>query len=198
MALFLTAGCSTNNTNTINTTSSDNSFNNQESSVALTLMQTNLARAKVAATEWQKDANFVALNFVVPGDLKPESLNQTFVFSSAKDKDNWYTYSIDFTGKFIRAIIPKTDFLDSNLQPIQESFIKKNYVEILRTADENGGTLYKAKYPETKITVTLSQGEPNNWTWYTVEYQSTTDSQKIRISANDGLVYDEAGNPVTK
>ena len=195
--LFFTAGCGT-NTNTIDTSSTGNDFTNQDSKAVMTLTQTNLAKAKVAATVWKSDAYYAALNFRVPGDLNPQSLSQTFVFGSGQDTDNWFTYSIDTQSKFVRAVIPKSDFLGTNLQPIQENYVKKSYIEILRTAEDNGGTAYRAQHPEAQTTITLSQTEPKNWGWYTVEYRSATDAQKVRISANDGKIYNDTGVLVTK
>ncbi|AKM82432.1 TPA: hypothetical protein DD449_05065 [Candidatus Berkelbacteria bacterium] len=196
--LFFTAGCGTAKDNTVSTTTSGNDFTNQDTKTVTTNTQTNLAKAKVAANAWKSDAYFAGLNFRVPGDLNPLSLSMTYIFGSNEDKDNWFTYSIDAQNKFVRAAIPKADFLGTDLQPIQEQYWKKSYVDILRTADDNGGTAYKAQHPEAQTTVTLSQSAPKNWTWYVVEYRGATDAQKIRISANDGLIYNDSGILVSK
>lgn len=183
---------------TINTTTSGNDFTNQDSTTTTTQTKANLARAQIAASAWKNDAQFTALNFKVPGDLNPASLSETFVFGSVQDTDNWFTYSIDPTGKFVRAVIPKADFLGSSLQPISQQYWKKSYVDILRTADDNGGTAYIAQHPETQVTVTLEQSQPKNWVWYIVEYNSSAQAQKILINANDGLIYNDSGALVTK
>lgn len=197
LALFLVLGmgasCKSSNTAV---TPTANDFTNQKSTAVTSQTKTDLDKARVAAAGWKSDATWVALNFKEPADMNPKNLTQTFVFGSATDIDNWFTYSIDTNGKFVRAVIPKSDFLGSALQPIGEQYWKISYIEALQTADTNGGNAYKAKYPETETTITLNQTEPKNWVWYIIEYRSAIGNQKIRISANDGKIYNDQGNLV--
>lgn len=197
LALIIMAGCSLNSSSTSSSSSTTNDFLSQKSTTVAAKTLENLNKAKTQAVIWKPDAIPVGYNFKVPANLNPKSLTETFVFGSAQDNDNWWTYSIDTDGKTIRAIIPKDDFLGKDLQPIQENYWLKSYVETLKMADENGGLDYKAKYPEAEVTLTLAQIQPKNWLWYIVEYRSATNSKKIRVSAYDGKIYDDQGNLVT-
>jgi len=192
--LITASGCSLTKKSSTETSATTNAFTDQNSATAMTTTQANLAKAKVAAASWHPDATWVALNFNVPADLNPKSLSQTFVFGSGSDTNNWFTYSIDTSEKFVRAVIPKSDFLGIDLQPIAETYWKTNYISALQTAYANGGNAFIAKSPETQVTLTLSQNPPKNWLWYLITFQAANDAQKIRISANDGKIYDDQGN----
>ena len=196
LALVVLSGCSLKSTpESASTTSND--FTSQQGKTVTAKTAENLAKAKVQAGAWKPDAVFTGYNFKVPANLNPKSLTETFVFGSVADPDNWWTYSIDTDGKNIRAVVPKGDFLGKDLQPIQESYWKKSYVDALIMADDNGGSVYKAKYPEAETIITLAQIQPKNWLWYIVEYRSATNNKKIRVNAYDGKIYDDNGNLVS-
>ncbi len=189
------SGCSLKKSSTTETSTAPavSDFVNQESIAVMAKTQENLAKAKTEATNWKKDAVFVGYNFKVPPDLDPKSLTETFVFGTSSEENYWWTYSIDSQGKVVRAMILKEDYLGKDLQPIQEQYWKKSYVEAIKTAESNGGLTFRSQNPEAEITLVLSQTAPNNWLWYVIEYRGVTSSQKIRISANDGKVYNEQG-----
>lgn len=196
LTVSLMAGCSFGGSKNTNTTTSLNNLTSQDSLQVTTKTKANLEKAKIAAHLWKPDATFVGYNFIVPPNLNPESLVETFVFGSAGDIENWWSYSIDFEGKPIRAVIPKSDYLGKDLSPIQDQFWKISYSEALKISDDNGGFSYMSEYPEAIEIVTLSQGAPNNWLWYVIEFKSSAGNKKIRISANDGKVYNDQGSPM--
>jgi len=193
--LGLASGCSLKKSSSTETSTAPavSDFVNQDSKTVMAKTQENLSKAKTESTAWEKDASFVGYNFKVPQDLDPKSLTETFVFGTSTEENFWWTYSIDSQGKIVRAMVLKEDYLGKDLQPIQESFWKKSYVEIIKTAESNGGLTFRSQNPEAEITLILSQTAPNDWLWYVIEYRGATTSQKIRISANDGKVYNEQG-----
>lgn len=197
LILVTLAGCSlTKQGATTNNSTATNDFTDQDSAAVIATTKANLAKAQTAATSAHADASWIALNFKVPADLNPQSLTQTFVFGASSDPNNWFTDSIDVSGKSIRAIIPKSDFLGTDLQTIDQQYWKVGYVDALQTAYSNGGNAFMAQHPEAQITLTLSQGAPNSWLWYTITFQGSSGAQKIRISAFDGKIYDDQGNLV--
>lgn len=197
LALF-TSGCSL---STKKTATPNNSpvppFLAQNSADVQTRTSTNLTIAKSKAAEWKSDAYFAAYNVKVPADLTSTDPAETFVFGSPSDTANWWTISIDKDGKYIRALIPKEDYLGQDPQPIVESAWQKNYLDALKTAESNGGLTFRGKNPEAQISLILEQTAPNNYLWWVVTYQGATTSLKVRISARDGGVYDEFGNPMS-
>lgn len=195
LLIGLASGCSLKKSSTSETSTAPavSDFVNQDSKTVMAKTQENLSKAKNESTAWEKDAVFVGYNFKVPQDLDPKSLTETFVFGSSSEENFWWTYSIDSQGKSVRALVAKEDYLGKDLQPIQEQFWKKSYIDVLKTAESNGGLTFRSQNPEAEITLVLSQSAPNNWLWYVIEYRGATTSQKIRISANDGKVYNEQG-----
>ncbi len=194
----LMAGCSfsASGSDNFSSTPALNGLTGQDSKEVMTKTLANLAKTKILAASWQDDAVFTAYNFNVPANLSPNSVVETFIFGSAKDADNWWTCSVDSKGKTLRAIIPKDDYLGSNLSPISEQYLKISYSEALKTADDKGGIVFKSQYPDNSEVLTMTQSAPNNWLWYVIEFKSTDKNQKIRISANDGNIYDDNGQPM--
>jgi len=192
--LFMGANCNLFKTSTSNNASPSTDLTGQDNKTTQNKTLTNLAKAKAASLAWQNDAVFVAYNFKVPPDFDPKSLVETFVFGSSKEPDYWWTYSLaSDQSKPVRAMVNKDDYLGRDLSPIQEQYWKVSYADAIKTAEENSGLTFRAENPETEITVTLSQSQPKNWLWYVVEYRGATKSQKIRINANDGKVYNDQG-----
>jgi len=188
------SGCILKKTDTTTTAPSTTGITDQDGKKVLEKAKDNLSKAKTAATAWKPDATFVAYNFKVPDDMNPKSLVETFAFGSAQEPDYWWAYSIAAEGNPVRIIVPKTDYLGQDLQPIQEQYWKISYVETLKTAEDNVGIEFRSQHPEADITLTLSQTLPKNWLWYTIEYRGAGNATKlIRINANDGKIYDDQG-----
>jgi len=164
------------------------------------LFNANLDLAKSKAKEWKTDATLYAVNIKLPKDLSVNKAIETFVFGSAADTLDWWTFAIsENSAKYVRAIVPKTDYLSTITKPIGMNYWKINYLEALKIADANGGKAFREKNTDTQITENLSQTEPKGWLWWIVEYESSTgDSLKVRINPTDQTVVDESGNIVTK
>jgi len=203
LILLLTSatGCSlkksTNTTNTQNTGTSApqaNELTNQDSKTVQAKTLDDLLKAKTAAQTWESNATFYAYNFKVPQDFNPKAIEQTFVFGSPSQTDYWWTYTIDPQGKTVRAIVYKEDYLGKDLQTISEQYWKISYPQALQIAEANGGLTFRSQNPETLVTLTLEQTQPKNWAWYIIVYQAASTNKTIRISANDGKIYDDQGN----
>lgn len=143
-----------------------------------------------AATAKALDANpknvFSALVVELPGTLEVNSGNDRFIYASPTDKaNNWTITFSELTGNFIRAIIPKEDYL-GNLTVVNTNLWKFHYVTALQIAEKNGGKDWREKNTPTGVTLTLKHGEPNDWLTWTVEYQSKTDKLVKKIDANSG------------
>ncbi|TSC90946.1 MAG: Uncharacterized protein CEN92_346, partial [Candidatus Berkelbacteria bacterium Licking1014_96] len=96
---------------------------------------------------------------------------------------------------YVRAIIPKEDYLGSNLVPVRTQYFKVNYTQAFQTAETNGGKEWREKEKDSKyqITATLAHGEPKGYLYWLVEYQLTDGSDKktIQIDANSGEIVNE-------
>ncbi len=161
-------------------------------------LATHLEQATEAATTWKEDALLTYVSVELPASLVPNSGNEVYVFGSAGDVENWYTYSIaQETGKFVRAIIPKEDFLGRDLEPINQEFWTMNYVEALQLAELNGGFDFRTTNPGTTATTFLSHRAPRNWLWWTVEYTAPTGQQlTLLVNPFRGEVVDETGTEI--
>ena len=161
-----------------------------------TTFSTNYSLAKQKANEWKGDAYLASITVKLPIDLSLNNATETYVFGSQSDPDYWWTMSLaESTNKYIRAIIPKTDYLGNVLPQIPEKYWKTNYLQAFQAADLYQGAAFRASNANTEISVTLSVGDPKGWLWWTVEYKSSTgNSLKIRINASDLKIYDDQGN----
>lgn len=159
----------------------------------------NLTKAKAAAIAWQADATLHYASVDLPASLAPQSGNEVYVFGSAQDGTNWWTYSLSqSTGKFVRALIPKEDYLGTNLIPVNEKYWKMNYIEALQLADQNGGATFRSTNQGTRVTTFLSHREPKGWLWWTVEYKAPSGQLlTLLVNPNLGEVVDETGAAIS-
>lgn len=158
-----------------------------------------IEESAVKAKIWQSDATLYHFAARIPTDLSIDGVTEVYTYGSPAEAYNWWTYNIALkTGKTIRALIPKEDYLGTALEPIPIKFWQTTYVEALQLADNYGGADFRAKNPEAAITVNLAVGQPKNYLWWTVEYLTGAD-EVLRILVNPSTkeVHNEAGQPLS-
>lgn len=146
----------------------------------------NVAAEKVKS--WHEQASLYHFSVKVPANLEVGKATEVYTYGSLDDAYNWWTMNFSGkSGKSVRAMIPKEDYLGTDIQPIPEQFWKINYVQALQVADVSGGADYRKQYPAAEIVISLAVGEPKQYLWWVVEYNAPlTESLKILV------------NPVTK
>ena len=212
LLIFGTAGCSltkkqstptetdqqtTDNTDTTQT-AAQNLTNIDPSAVSeKTLANSRLSREKAA--QWQSDAALYYVSLKLDPTLSPDGTTETYTYGSANSPNAWWTISLSqSTGKFIRAIIPKEDYLGTNINPINTAFWKINYVQAFQTAELSGGKDFRTANPDAQISLDLFQGQPKGWLWWIVKYESAGASPlNILVNANTGEAADENGQPMS-
>lgn len=159
-----------------------------------------LNTAKTNAKGWKNDAILYYVSVKLPTDLAPGEANQTYVFGSTNDNNSWWTISIaEKSGKYIRATIPKEDYLGNTILPIKEQYWKINYLEAFQVAEKNGGKDFRTNNQNALVTINLIQGEPKGWLWWKVEYKAGNDNLKtIIINPSDSTIVDDNGNVASK
>lgn len=163
-----------------------------------TKVTTNLNLATNAAKDWRADAVLTYASVELPASLKVDSGNEVYVFGSAADSENWWTYSISqTTNKFVRALIPREDYLGGRLDPINIQYWNMNYAEALQLAEQNGGSAWRSQNAGSRVAIFLSQRAPRGWLWWTVEYSAPSGEQfTLLINPNRGEVVNESGDEV--
>lgn len=158
-------------------------------------LTTHFTLGSAAATAWKPDAVISYVSVTLP-TLTPNTGSEVYVFGSASDLDNWFTYSVSQeTGKSVRAIIPKADYLGSQLTPINQAYWSMNYVQALQLAEQNGGATFRINNPNPQLTIYLSNRTPRGWLWWTVEYKAASGATLVLlINPYLGGVKDEQGN----
>lgn len=159
------------------------------------LANANLDQAKTKAKDWKTDTTLYAVNIKLPKDLSVNKAIETFIFGSTIETTNWWTFAIsENSAKYVRAIVPKTDYLSTITKAIGMSYWKINYLEALKVADTHGGKTFRDKNADTQITLNLSQAEPKGWLWWIVDYESASgETLKVRVNPTDSTVVDEQG-----
>lgn len=162
-------------------------------------LDTHYSQAMNAAHVWQADAAIHYVEIRLPADLKNNQGEEVYVFGSSADRNNWWTYSIDqTTNKFVRALIPKEDFLGFDITQINTTYWQGNYVEALQKADKAGGKEFRDKNNGAKVNVILMQRAPRGWLWWTIEYVASDGTKFIRlVNPFRGEVVDEQGNELS-
>lgn len=163
-----------------------------------TIASQNYELAKSKAISWKPDAVVVTAQVKLPADLALNKANETYIFGSASDTVHWWSFSVsEQTGKYIRAIIPKEDYLGTDAKPINVKYWRMNYAKALQLTDKSGGSEFRSANPDTQITATLHQAQPNNWLWWEIEYKSASSKLILKVNPNDANIVDEQGNPVS-
>jgi len=155
----------------------------------------NFSLAEKKASEWSNSAVLYAVSIKIPNTLNPSEVVEVYTFGSPAALQNWWTISISVrTGNYIRAVIPKEDYLGSNLIPVARKYWKINYVEALQTAEKNGGKEWRDSISgDIQINETLMHTDPNNYLYWVVDYQTLSGSDKltVKVDANTGEVAKE-------
>ncbi len=154
----------------------------------------NREKASQMATTWQKDAVLYHFSVKFPADLRLGQATEVFTYGSASDAYNWWTLTAsEKTGKRVRALIPKEDYLGTSLKPIPLNFWKTNYVTAFQLADAAGGADFRKTHPGSDVTISLMVGQPKEYLWWTVEYQSATSKPyKILVNPANSEVLNDA------
>ena len=194
----------TQNTTTDTTTTSNTSTTPTVSDLTSILpssfdtdISAHFAQGTAAAKAWHTDAVVSYVSVALGTNLTPKKGNEVYVFGSASDLDNWFTYSLSQdTGKSVRAIIPKADYLGDKITPINTTYWSMNYIQALQLAEQNGGATFRTANPNPQITIFLSNRTPRGWLWWTVEYTAASSGQNLSLLINPylGGVSDEQGN----
>jgi len=159
----------------------------------------NYEQAGIAAIAWNKDARLVMVSVKIPNDLSLDNSTDTYTYGSVNQPNYWWTYSLsESTGKTVRALVNKEDYLGTNVEPIPKSFWRTNYIEAFQIAENYGGKEFRQNNQNVSISLTLSVTEPKKWLWWLVEYKTPLgETLSVRINPNDQTIVDEAGEVVT-
>jgi len=153
----------------------------------------NLAKAQELTSQWQKDAELVFVKVQISSDLNFKKITETYVFSSTKIPLNYWTISFDLEKNYLRALIPKTDFLQNETpSKIKTNFWKIDWISAFQKAETAGGKDFRKKYQnDLTIEANLTYSQPKNYLYWIINYQSLTDQNllQVKIDANSGEVY---------
>ncbi|EKD56598.1 MAG: hypothetical protein ACD_58C00138G0001 [uncultured bacterium] len=190
----------TTDTTTTDTDLATTNLTNVEATSIDDLVTTNYNLAKSKAQDWKSDAVLVNLTVKLPKNLATNQATETYVFGSAQDANNWFSFSIsESSSKYIRAVIPKEDYLGTDVKPVNSTYWKMNYLRAFQLAEANGGKTFRAANKNSEVVTTLGHGLPKGWLWWQMEYKSVDTGNKliIKVNPNDSTVIDENGNPLS-
>lgn len=155
-----------------------------------------LGEADGVIGKWQAGLGFYNLTIELPTDLSVGKSKQTFSYGSIDNQDYWFTVSFsEENSKYIRAILPKEDYLGKKLDPINKSYWKINYMQAFQIAEKFKGSAFKKDKVLKSVSLSLSQNEPKGWLWWVINYTLSDDNEmEVRVNANNGDIYDNEGN----
>ncbi len=148
------------------------------------------ALANTKALQANSTNKLAALDIKISADLKPGNSTTSYIYASNDDKNNWAITFSQSSGNYLRALIPKEDYLGM-LQVLNTGLWKFNYVTAFQIAEKTGGADWRAGNNLTGLTLTLSHLPPKNWLMWTVQYQSKDQTLVKNIDANSGRVIED-------
>jgi len=142
-----------------------------------------LAAATKYAIEFNPDFKISVVEVKIGADLQKNSIVTRYAFSTTKDTRNNWVYTTDQSnGSFLRALIPKADYL-GDIVPINMSLWKYNYISALQFADKNGGSDWRSNNTLEGITATLKESADLKKLYWTIEYTAATTSNVTVVDA---------------
>ena len=143
------------------------------------------------STAWRKDAKLVYVSTKIALNLDPALTQHTFVYNSINDPNNHWAIAIEAGNKsLLRALIPKEDYLGSNLAQILPLYWKVNFVKALQICEGGGGKDFREQNPSNyKIELDLARDQTNNLRW-TCKYSTLddTNTKEIKVDAGNGEI----------
>lgn len=145
------------------------------------------ATARAKALEADAKNKLAAIQIEMPS-LALNSGNDRYIFTSENDTvNNWSITFSQLTQNFIRARIPKEDYLGV-LPAIDTVLWKFNYVTALQIAEKSGGKDWRETNGLNSVKLTLRHAGANNWLLWSVEYTAANQTFSKIIDANSGKV----------
>lgn len=180
----------------VSQTSRENNLTNLDPTSAVEEIKSNLNTAKQKAVLWQNDAILYSASAKITPMLQLQDVIEIYSFGSGAQPSSWWTISIsDRSKNYIRAVIPKEDYLGSSLTPVAEKYWQINFIEAFQIAEKNGGKEWREKLGNNnyQITATLAHGDPKGYLYWTVEYQNSdgSDEKRVQINASNGEVVNQ-------
>ncbi|OQA02685.1 MAG: hypothetical protein BWY68_00932 [bacterium ADurb.Bin400] len=155
------------------------------------IIQAEYSVATERASEVNNKHQLAAIEIDLPADLQPNSGTSRYIYSAEDDtKNNWIITFSQSNGNYIRALIPKGDYMGT-LQPINTKLWKFNYVTALQIMEQNGGLSWREQHELQSVKLTLRHAPPKNWLTWQVEYKSKDTTFTRIIDANSGQIISE-------
>lgn len=143
------------------------------------------ANSKALADDSANRLNAIAIELP---SLQLNAGQTKYIFSSANNpNENWTITFSEETGKFLRAKVPKDDYMGS-LSEMNTSLWKFNYVTAIQIFEKNGAKEWRQSNGLSAVSIILKHGGQNNWLLWYMSYSSGTASFDRIIDANSGKV----------
>ncbi|MEI7792240.1 MAG: hypothetical protein WCI57_02005 [Candidatus Berkelbacteria bacterium] len=135
------------------------------------------------ALEFNPEFKLSVIEVVIGSNLQQSSIVTRYAFSTTKDvRNNWVYTTNQSDGSFIRALIPKADYL-GDIVPINASLWKYNYISALQQAEKSGGSDWRSKNTLLDVTLTLKESADLKKLYWTISYRSADSTDTIVIDA---------------
>lgn len=143
------------------------------------------AQARIKAEEIDKEHKLSAIQVNLPS-LGLNSGETRYIFSSASDNiNNWIITFSQESGNYLRAEIPKNDYL-GDMPPMDTSLWKFNYVTAIQIFENGGGKDWREKNGLSSASLLLKHDTNYNFLTWTVSYTNGEQDFTKIINASNG------------
>lgn len=153
----------------------------------------NLKLATSFAQKWQTNAVLVYLSIKL-ASTTPNEGTEIYIFDAPEEPNNHFTFTLSQESKkYIRAVIPKEDYLGSDLKPVAFKYWQTNWLEAFQIAEKNGGKEFREGHLDVEVALNLFHTEPNGWLYWVIEYKTKEgDTLSIKINPYNKEIVKEA------
>ena len=179
---------STPTTTTTNTTTQVSNLTNMDPTDFDSSTKNEYALAASKATVANSGNKIALIEVNLDKDMLPTNVSTRYAFVAPTDANNNWVITIT-GGNFIRALIPKEDYLGS-LTAFDTKLWKYNYVTALKLAEKNGGLTWRENNTLLAVKLTLRNVGTTSQLAWNIQYLSSDANFTVKFDANSGKLLD--------
>jgi hypothetical protein len=181
-------------TNSITNSVTDTSSGLPDANTAQTVLKSELTKATEAIKKLKSDVVLQLVSMKFSNSLSDNGglVTNYYIFISPSDPKYYYMVNVPHNGESIkRFLMPIEDMeLPFSLIPVNFQFWKLSYVDALKLAEDNGGSVFRGKHPKYEVSVILGKPVGQYLNWFVTYRAMDTSAELLQLSidAYDGKV----------
>jgi len=176
-----------------------NSILNQTDDEATATFNNYEKQAYTQAKNWNSAASLCAASVKISSDMSTQGITYSYIYCTKSDKTYYFNINFNSEGDYLRALIWQIDYIKAGLGVINRKYLQVSFYKALETAENDGGSTFRSSHNQSNITLNLYRREPNNYNYWTVQYEDreTPDKLEKQIDASTNEIINPSSSSDT-